>query len=372
MDVWKLLGSHRLAAVLLLALAVAAMLGGTLPQAARLDPAQRQAWQQDWSATADWLTTLRLSDVFGAPWFWGLCLLLLLNLAVGMTQLLQRRGAVRDLRAWAVLVGHGGISLLILAGMGSALGGFGAHLELTEGEVYEGAADKLVVDRGHFPGFAGALRLDAVTAQVTQGRYLRELQLALTWLEREGMVRQGTVSANRPLVAAGYRIYPDNTFGHSAVLDRFLPDGRRGLVLMNFPLPRAQWGATEWRAEQSRALALKGGENRHFRMVLRGEPVALELQVSRGAEVLFDGVLRPGEAAQVGDERFLLRQVSPWAGLYLAADPAAEWAFAGMLLALTGFALYLLTGSGPGTGRTNPWHGGNVGLKSDPRDGAGT
>jgi len=340
MRLWRLLGSHQLATVLLGVLALLAVLGGTLPQSARLSPQEQQGWQQEWSASSGWLDSLRLSDVFGAWWFWALCTVLLLNLLAGTLQLALRLRTARTLALWGVVLGHGGLVLIVSGGMLSALSGFGAHLELTEGEVWRGATDKLVVDRGRADTFDGVLRLDRVKAKVGQDSRLRELQLALSWQESNGVPQQGLTSANRPVTVAGYRIYPDNTFGHSAVLERVLRDGSRRLLLVHFPLPRAQWGSPRWQVEHSRAFNV-GEEIRYFRLRLEGEPVRLHMAVSRGAEPLFEGWLQPGDSALVGGEHMTLRQVSPWAGLYLAADRGAPWVFAGMLLAVAGFLLHL-------------------------------
>lgn len=338
---WRLLGSHRLAAVLLALVAAVAVLGGTLPQSARLSPQERQGWQQEWSASSGWLESLRLADVFGAWWFWLLCVLLLLNLVTGTLQLMMRLRSQRELGMWGVVLGHGGLVVLIAGAMVSAVSGFGAHLELTEGEVWSGAKNKLVVDRGQEGEFAGMFRLDKVEAVVGQDSRLRDLRLVVSWQETGGAAQVGEISSNRPVHVAGYRIYPDNTFGHSAVLERVLRDGSRRLLLVHFPLPRAQWGAPNWQVEHSRAINT-GDEVRSFRLRLEGEPARLHMNVSRGAEQLFEGWLRMGDSAEVGGERMTLRQVSPWAGLYLAADRGAPWVFAGMVLAVVGFFGYLL------------------------------
>lgn len=336
MRLWRLLGSHQLAATLSGVLALLAALGGTLPQTARLSPQERQGWQQEWSASSGWLDSLHLSDMFGAWWFWALCTVLLLNLLAGTLQLTLRLRTVSTLAGWGLVLGHAGLLVIVAGAMLSARSGFGAHLELTEGEVWRGAADKLVVDRGRADGFDGVLRLDQVDAAVGQDSRLRELQLGLSWQEANGEQQQGVISANRPATVAGHRIYPDNTFGKSAVLERLLRDGSRRLLLVHFPLPRAQWGSPRWQVEHNRALNV-GAEIRTFRLRLEGEPVRLHMTVSRGAETLHEGWLQPGDSVTVGGERMTLRQVSPWAGLYLAADRGAPWVFAGMLLAVTGF-----------------------------------
>lgn len=337
---WTLLGSHRLAVALMAALAIAAMLGGTLPQSVRFSPDELRDWQAGWGWVSGWLATLRFSDVFGAPWFWALCVLLLVNLVTGMLQLALRRPAWRTLRFWGVLVGHAGVLLLVAGGMASALTGFGAHLELMQGEVWHGNPDKLSRDRGRAGPLDVVLRLDSIVADVQHGSRLRELRLGLTWQEGGGPPRQGDTVANRPLDVAGYRVHPDNTFGYGAVLERLLPEGERRLLLVNFPLSRAEWGSPRWSAERNHSLET-GGKIRHYRFRLEGEPARLEMVVAHGPNTLFDGWLTPGDSVVVDGEQVRLREVRPWAGLYLARDRGVAWAIAGMALAIAGFFLAL-------------------------------
>ena len=340
MMAWRLLGSHKLAVALLIVLAVAAVLGGTLPQSVRLTSEDQQGWQQEWGSSTGWLEILHLSGIYGSPWFWGLCLLLLLNLSAGTLQLIMRHRPWRQFHTWGVVLGHTGLLLIVAGAMGSALSGFGGYLELTEREVWQGEANKLNIDRGRFPGFEAVLRLDRVIAELGAASNLQTLHLLLSWQEESGTPQHGAISTNQPIGVAGYRIYPGNTFGYSAALERHLPSGERRLLLVNFPVPRDQWGSAQWQAEQSRAIHV-GYEIRHFRLRLEGEPARLHMLVRRGAEQLYEGWLVPGDSIEVGGEQMILRVVAPWAGLYLAADRGAPWVFAGMLLAVAGFLLHL-------------------------------
>jgi len=340
MKLWTLLGSHRLAVVLTAALAVAAMLGGTLPQSVRFSPDELRDWQAGWGQVSVWLATLRFSDVFGAPWFWALCVLLALNLATGMLQLVRRQPAWRTLRFWGVLAGHGGVLLLVTGGMASALTGFGGHLELMENEVWQGTPDKLTVDRGHAVPIDVTLRLDRVVADVAAGGGLRTLRLDLSWQESGGPPQQRTAVTNRPLDVAGYRAYPNNTFGYGVVLDRLLPEGEERLLLVNFPLGKADWGSERWAVEHKHTLETRG-KFRQYRFRLEGEPARLKMEVIHGPNTLFDGWLMPGDSVVVDGEQMRLREVRPWAGVYLARDRGVRWVFTGMALAVAGFGVAL-------------------------------
>ena len=335
---WRWLGSHGTAGILLGVLALICALGGTLPQSVRLEPEQLRGWQETWGG--GWMDSLRLSDIFAAPWFWAVCALLFVNLSVGTVRMLGRAFARRTAALWAATAAHAGLLLLVGGAVASAALGFGAHLELAEGEVWEGDDSKLVTDRGRFNGFTGRIRLDEINAAVKSGKFLDKLHVAITWQESGGAVRTCVITANHPAEIAGYRLYADNTFGYSAVLERLDRAGERRLLLVNFPLSKAQWGKPSWQAEQKRAVKFGGGLL-YLQMQLTGYPERLSLTAGKGEVAVYEGSMGIGDTAEIDGERITLRSVNRWAGVYLAADSGTGLVFTGMLLGLAGFAAYL-------------------------------
>ncbi len=77
---WRQLTSMRTALVLLFLLAVASVPGSLLPQQG-IDPAAVQQYYVSHPALAPWLARLSLFNVFAAPWFAAIYLLLFLSLA---------------------------------------------------------------------------------------------------------------------------------------------------------------------------------------------------------------------------------------------------------------------------------------------------
>ncbi len=76
---WRQLTSMRVALILLLLLAVAALPGSFFPQQP-VDPAAVAAYYSDHPDLAPWLGRLGLFDVFGSPWFSAVYLLLFISL----------------------------------------------------------------------------------------------------------------------------------------------------------------------------------------------------------------------------------------------------------------------------------------------------
>src|SRR6266567_3242700 len=77
---WRQLTSMRTALVLLFLLAVASVPGSLLPQQG-IDPSAVQQYYVSHPALAPWLARLSLFNVFAAPWFAAIYLLLFLSLA---------------------------------------------------------------------------------------------------------------------------------------------------------------------------------------------------------------------------------------------------------------------------------------------------
>lgn len=345
------LGSHRLARWLIGLLALAVMLGGSLPQRPRLSPDDLSAWQTEWGQGAALLEGLQLSHIFGAWWFDALCLLLMLNLLLGTLTCLRRRLAElpdytrplpQVLALWGSPLAHLGMLIMLGGAYLSALGGFGAHLELSEGELFSGEAQKLHVDRGHYRAgqFTAALRLDRVGIALHEGGLLQELQLELTSQENGVSPQRTTLETNAPFSLGGYSFFPNNRFGYSALCERHLVGGERRLLLVNFAVPRSEWGRP-WSVENRRNLTAERGPT-YYRLKLHGpETPLLELAVSRGPRALFSGRLKPGQSAEIDGETLTFIGIRPWAGLYMAADPGQPWVFAGLLLMLSGFTLHL-------------------------------
>ena len=77
---WRQLTSMRTALILLFLLAVASVPGSLLPQQG-IDPAAVQQYYASHPGLAPWLARLSLFNVFAAPWFAAVYLLLFLSLA---------------------------------------------------------------------------------------------------------------------------------------------------------------------------------------------------------------------------------------------------------------------------------------------------
>ena len=377
----RLLASHDVALILIGLLAVASMLGGTLPQTARLSPQVQQGFQTDWSGISSWLEMLGLSNLFGSEWFAILYTALLINLVAGVAYSIARRyawyrGRVpprfqlqgkghlplqlpvpfgtlspsgRQSRGmfglWGTPLFHGGIAVIVLGGIWSASVGFGAHLELSVGETYRGQQKKLVMDRGDSmpAGLDAVLHLDGIDVEVSQQKRLQTLRARFSYRREGGAIERSTVRTNHPLKLGIYELSPDNTGGYSAVFDRIRLDGERRRMYLHFNVPLGDWNWNgSWKVARDILVELDGTPL-FYQMVLEGrEPQSLQLVVKQGVNTIFSGELHPGMEADLGAYRLRYVGAVPWLGFYLASDYPRYLVFAGFAITLAGFLLHLL------------------------------
>ena len=381
-SLWRQLASHNLALILIGLLSLAVAAGGTLPQTTRLSPDQLSAWFSEWPLISAIFDTTGLSNVFGTWWFLVLVFFLLLNMTAGISfsisyrlaqysgtkqprYELQGEGAVPDLRLLKIrqrkkngessayrqgllgLVGiplfHLGIALIVMAALWSTWEGYGAHFELSEGESYAGQEERLKADRGwlHAVKFDALLRLDEIHIELKDRKYLIDLKAKFSVQERGGEIRYEVLETNHPIAISGYRLYPNNTVGYSAVFDRILQTGERRRLYVHFQAPLSSWEAS-YRLERSMLVEL-GEAPLYYRMTLQNdETVRLALAVTKAGEEIANGDLGPGDRIDLGDYKLEFRGVVPWLGLYLASDRPMWMFFCAIVITLMGYLFHLM------------------------------
>jgi hypothetical protein len=205
------------------------------------------------------------------------------------------------------------------------------------------AKGKLLLEQGsrRLDGPLGfRLRLDGVLVDLADGRF-RELEARVSVQQAGGPLREETLTVNHPLKVGAYEVFLDKNVGQTAVFERTLPDGQRRHLLINFPVARESWGRNTPLARDD--MMMFEEKPVYFRMALTpGAEPHFQLKAERGNEVVFDGLLAPGQEADLGVYRVKFLGTTSWIGLYLASGQAVTAVFAGFVLALAGFGLHLL------------------------------
>ena len=233
------------------------------------------------------------------------------------------------------LVFHVGLLLVVLAGVGRALFGSQAVVDLMEGETLPPTAEAW---SAQWPGvWANPFRLQSsiTLTQVTVTNYssgaLRDLRVWLA-INAGGRVRSAGVAINQDLHTPGGRLYLGSDFGlapliewrragHSPVREAPLLAGEKPFVYEGTSTPAAGLRA------YLRVRLPRTGER----------PDRLEVRVMKGPALLFVGTVRVGSLVAVVDGMELRLQSIPfWVRLHASRDPALWLIYLGFIFVISG------------------------------------
>ncbi len=365
-------------------IAIAGVLGATIPQAGTASIAELARLRLYQPVVVALINLFALDHVFQSSWFLGLTLLTTASLSIVVAEQVRRlcvtwsqrlteaqfRGAPfraefeRPARLAAAedetcptvhirtqrrlgLAGspllHVGLLLVIVAGVLRALFAVDAAVDLIEAETLPPTAEAWAAQ---WPGvlarpfrLARPVTLDAVRATRYEAGALRDLTVRLS-IERGNGVEQEEIGINRELRAPGGRLFLGRDFGPAALLewrenDRVLA---RDAVLL----------ASRGKGTYEAASFGPGG----VRVFLRAEvdragnrPRDLEVRVVRvvgegGFPLLFTGLVPAGgEVSLPGGQVLTLHGVPFWARLRGSRDPALGLAYLGFALVMVGAAI---------------------------------
>lgn len=396
----RLLTRPRLVLALILLILIAAVAGSLVPQAATRSPEFFAQWQRESPRVFALVSFLRLDRVYTSPWFLGLAATAALSLAASIR---RQIGSVLALRRapppavserwhvipiacratddriaafmrkkgfrirkgagpsavfvrwpwakWAGVILHGGLFLVVLAGLTGLCLQERGFLRAVEGGVSEGVMeDFLVTDLGVFrdrfdPGFRIRLnRFDHMYWEDTG--QVRSLASRVTLIDPKTGTKEETVAVNHPVRFGSVRLHQSFDYGYALGFSLRSPNGREnaGYFFLRHSLARnrpgrleAQYPGTAYRF----AVDFYPDISRNAFHLRR--PIAM-LRVSDmvGGREIFDGLIVPGSVIRVGEDRLHFVHVKRWSGLILERSPDMYLAYAGILfICLGGMMLFL-------------------------------
>ncbi len=376
---WRILSSHTLALWVLGLMTLVVLAAGTLPQSARLSPEEQIGWETEWEATASWLDTLGLSQIVGSGWFTALCVVLVINMSAGILvsfrhKLAFYRGDLKpkyEIQGSGSLLGsppflgkkpdststvsqvrgalglfgltlfHIGLAVIVLAGFWRGAMDFSDYIELSEGEVFSGQPHKFQRRQAPPELFDAILRLDRAEIEVRDGKYMGEFRGHFSYKQGDGPVKETTVVSNHPLRLGDFELYPKQSFGHSAWFERLMPDGSFSVLYVHFTVERKEWDKP-WTGKKEQMIPFNDIPLYYSMALSNTIPPTFDLKVNQSDQVIFEGILRPGEVADLGSHKLLFRGMVPWMTFNLALDKGVAPIFTGFIITLLGFLLHLL------------------------------
>ena len=294
---------------------------------------------------------LGMDRLFHSAWFLALTTATALSLAIVVKEQCSRMIRLWSKQSPAGLIGspifHFGLLLIIGAGIGRALFGSEAVVDLVEGETL--AATPSAWTR-QYPGIFGKtfrlshpVTLNAIRATRYEDGDLRELTAALT-LQTPSGNHDTDLAINRDVKTPAGRLFLGSDFGPAALLEwqkAGTPPCREAVLM-------ADCGQGVYEGSSSGSNGLKAHVRAFVGRTVK-HPDQIELRIMRGAALLFTGDPRVGQTVTLqSGESVSLRGTPFWAKLRGSRDPALWLAYSGFSLLLTGAVLIV------GSGRLDP------------------
>jgi hypothetical protein len=235
---------------------------------------------------------------------------------------------------WGTPLFHGGLVVVVLAGLGRALFASEAAVELIEGETLsatsEGWSNEAHGPLGSAFALPEALTLESVTPTHYASGKLAGLGVAVSAGER-----RATLAINQPLDFGSKRLYLLAPNGPAVLLRLHGEAGEEATML---PLRHVGDVFEGTQLSGTLVLRLRG------RLGPRGElPEAIEVRALRGGALLWVGALAPGQTAALSPgESLELAGVRRWATFQGAEDFSQYVAYLGFALMILG-ALLIFT-----------------------------
>lgn len=360
------------------AMALASVLGATLPQTGTASTAELARLHDSGTMWGGLVSFLALDHVFRSVWFLGLILLAAASLSIVVLAQLRRlrvswsqrpseaffqtapfraeferlvrtapkSGAKPSLRMWTEnrlgltgsLVLHAGLLLVIVAGALRALFAVDAAVDVIEGETLAPtprawAAQWPGVMAKPF-GLESPVTLQAVQASYYQTGELRALKATLA-LPGTPTAQQSEIALNHDTRLAGRPLFLSSQFGPAALvewLDKGAPPLRQVALLTS-----CGKGTFE------RSLAGPSGLVAHLRAQVAPDgnhPAHVEVRVMKDGALLLTTDARVGEILSLrGGQQLVLRGTPFWVRLHGSHDPALWLAYAGFMLVILGATL---------------------------------
>jgi hypothetical protein len=359
------------------AVAIAAALGATVPQAGAASAAGLTSWREGGPVVSALVDAFALDHVFRSWWFLGLVLLASASLLVVVIEQAKRlrvqwfrrlavshfeqaplraeferpaRGngaAGASVRLWTEkrfglagsAVFHFGLLLALVAAAFRALFGTNAMVDLIEGETLPPTA---AAWGAQWPGVLGRplkldvpVRVEAVNSARYRAGDVRELKLTLAVSSGAGFERK-TVAVNHDLDVGGIRLFLGSEFGPAALLEWQSADAssfRQAILLQ--PSGRESYEA---------AASGPAGLRAHLRAQseIAGEhPASMEVRIMKDNALLLAGEARVGETVSVpGGAKLTLHGAPQWVRLRGSHDSALPLGYVGFGLMMLG-AIFL-------------------------------
>ncbi len=249
---------------------------------------------------------------------------------------------------WGGTIFHSGLFLIIVAaiiGLAFQQRGF---VQLMEGEVLSGRHEEFLVrEFGVFQkrfdtGFK--TQLSKFRHEYWETGQVKEVSSPVTLIDDKGDTYEDTVSPNHPVRYKGVNIYQSFDYGYVLSFALKRPDGSETVThfLLDRPDKRTKpfTGETDF-PQTTYIFNMKFYPDISMNSFYLGRPI-LYLKVLNGNNMVFNGLIIPGNIVNVEGNLLRLFNISQWSGLIYTKSPDMSPAYAGFFISCIGAAVIFL------------------------------
>ncbi len=384
----------RFVVALIILILIAAFAGVMIPQAGDKGPSYFEAWRLTSPKTLYLVRLLQLDRVYTSVWFLTLVFVVMLSLGHSLYSQVKRNlgrknsAPSRDLAGWDVLatasvieedglirfmkqrgyslknkgdalfafsknfmnrwggvIFHSGLFLIIVAaiiGLAFQKRGF---VQVMEGEVFSGNHDAfLVQELGVFPksfdvGFK--TRLSKFKHEYWETGQIKDVSSSVAVIGEDGTARERTITVNSPVKYKGINIYQSLDYGYALSFILKRPGGKETVThfLLDHSDKRARplIGSSDF-PQTPYIFKMEFYPDISMNSFHLGKPI-LYLKVLNGNDMVFHGLIIPGNVIKIEGNLVKFFNISPWSGLIYVKNPGMALVYAGFLISCMGAAL---------------------------------
>ncbi|MBI4837960.1 MAG: cytochrome c biogenesis protein ResB, partial [Nitrospirae bacterium] len=250
---------------------------------------------------------------------------------------------------WGSAIFHSGLFLIIITAMAGLAFQKRGFVQVMEGEVFSGIhEDFLVRELGVFQRTFDAAfksRLSKFSHEYWETDQVKSISSTVDLIDGNGTVYEETVTVNHPVKFKNVKIYQSFNYGYALSFIMKHQDGRETIAhfLLDHPDKKTKpfAGASDFPGT-SYIFKMKFYPDISMNSFYPGRPILYLTVLKKASEVVFDGLIIPGNAVSVDGKLLRFFQILPWSGLIYVKSSGMLAAYIGFFISCLGAAVIFL------------------------------
>ncbi len=393
---FKTITKPKFVITLIILTLIATFIGVMVPQVSDKSPSYFEEWKLKSPKTFYIVNLLQLNRVYTSAWFLALVFIILLALGYSLYQQIKRNIKKREfappaaadwdfidtetvieqeslirfmrgrryflknrsddvlvfsknsINRWGGVIFHSGLFLIIIAALVGLAFQKRGFVQVMEGEVFSGMhEDFLVKDLGALQqrfdvGFK--TRLYKFNHEYWETGQIKDISSSVNIIDKDVKTKEKTINVNSPLKYNGINIYQSFDYGYALTFVLKRPDGSETVThfLLDRPDRRTKpfVGSTDF-PQTPYIFRMKFYPDISMNSYYLGRPI-LYLEVFTGNNMIFKGLVIPGDMMDIEGNKVKFEDVRHWSGLIYVKGVDMSIAYIGFFISCIGASIIFL------------------------------